>query len=709
LQPLLVELGTLELELQQWLRSGKLRMYGAGNLINLAIAAKLSLQGWQLVGLKICEVDFQGIDLHGVDVRGSSFDRCQFSAGMGSAVDINLSEDGQLLAVCDTNSRIKIWELATNREVAMLVGHQNWVWHTQFSPDNRYLASGGKDNTVRIWDLETGECLQILRGHQDYVLRVGFALSRNLIVSIGADRAIKVWQWRTGRQLLSWTFADRGWRDAIFHAGRGLLAGCSDRGIRVRHLWTGRVICKIETDRACNLRKLAFSSDGRTIFGVNSLTCEIYSWNLASGELESTLIGHPSEIVAICCNDLNRVVSICMEQIRVWQIDTGRCLRAIEFAQTSGKAAVYRDPLVAAASDNGTVKIWNLETGKCLATASGGTPRVMGLATWGNLVASSTDRGLLQLWDFSSHPQLIWSQTGHPGVGGLAFSPDGRKLASSDGKRQISVWDLQAQKLCHLFTGHTDYVRQIRFLDDRTFLSRSYDTTVRCWDLERDSSQQLDFLKSHWILGMEISSDRQWVAFGTISPQVILWHRTSGEIRSIVPQGKRLSLLAFSPDRQRLVGITVGRYLNCWQLPDVDDCYSYQIDGLDVNVLVFHPTNPDWLFLGRDDGSIDLWDLRERRLISHCRAHRENVSGLAIFSSYQHLLSSSTEGSVRLWEIVGTELRQLHSIDLPQTCQGMQLDRVSGLTRSQLVTLQQLGATYSSSADGDRLDTDTDG
>ncbi|RPH88674.1 MAG: WD40 repeat domain-containing protein, partial [Chroococcales cyanobacterium metabat2.561] len=46
---------------------------------------------------------------------------------------------------------IKIWEVATGKQLRTLAGHSNVVWSVVYSPDGRYLASGSWDNTIKIW------------------------------------------------------------------------------------------------------------------------------------------------------------------------------------------------------------------------------------------------------------------------------------------------------------------------------------------------------------------------------------------------------------------------------------------------------------------------------------------------------------------------------------------------------------------------------
>jgi hypothetical protein len=66
-------------------------------------------------------------------------------------VAIAFSPDGRTLASGGGDGPIRLWEVASGREVRRLEGHTAWVRAVSFSPDGRTLASGGEDGTVRSY------------------------------------------------------------------------------------------------------------------------------------------------------------------------------------------------------------------------------------------------------------------------------------------------------------------------------------------------------------------------------------------------------------------------------------------------------------------------------------------------------------------------------------------------------------------------------
>src|SRR5947208_6875189 len=85
-------------------------------------------------------------------------------------------------------------------KIVVQTGHAEYVRSVAFSPDGTLFASGSNDNTVKIWDVASRRELRTLIGHTDHVLAIRFSSDGTLLASLGYDKTVRVWSVRSGEQ-----------------------------------------------------------------------------------------------------------------------------------------------------------------------------------------------------------------------------------------------------------------------------------------------------------------------------------------------------------------------------------------------------------------------------------------------------------------------------------------------------------------------------
>src|SRR5262249_19081826 len=89
---------------------------------------------------------------------------------------------------------LKLWDLATGKELRTFTGHAADISSVAFSPDGRTaLSAGNYDQTVKQWDIATGTVLRTFTGHGGPVHAVAVSPDGRTALSGGYDRTLKLW------------------------------------------------------------------------------------------------------------------------------------------------------------------------------------------------------------------------------------------------------------------------------------------------------------------------------------------------------------------------------------------------------------------------------------------------------------------------------------------------------------------------------------
>jgi WD40 repeat protein len=93
-----------------------------------------------------------------------------FTNQTGSVCAVFFSPDGRRLASTSWDGTVILRDPLAHNELATLRGHSGYVWGAAFSPDGRRLATGGTDarEAVKLWDLATQRELLSLQGEGEF-------------------------------------------------------------------------------------------------------------------------------------------------------------------------------------------------------------------------------------------------------------------------------------------------------------------------------------------------------------------------------------------------------------------------------------------------------------------------------------------------------------------------------------------------------------
>jgi WD40 repeat protein len=108
-------------------------------------------------------------------------------------LSVAVTPDGKHVVSGSGDNTVRLWELATGKEVRRFTGHADWVRSVAVTPDGKYVVSGSGDNTVRLLELATGQEVRRFTGHENWVWSVAVTPDGKYVVSGSGDNTVRVW------------------------------------------------------------------------------------------------------------------------------------------------------------------------------------------------------------------------------------------------------------------------------------------------------------------------------------------------------------------------------------------------------------------------------------------------------------------------------------------------------------------------------------
>jgi RNA polymerase sigma factor (sigma-70 family) len=230
------------------------------------------------------------------------------------------------------------------------------------SSDGTLLAAAGKDGPIRVWDVATGKEVRQLEGHSQMVFHLDFLADGKTLVSTSADQTARLWDVATGKELRQ--FAGPCQVHAFSPDGRlrAVLGDGSEvpQSVRVLDAVTGKEIRRLPSKEGLYPNYLHFSPDGRNlVVGHYAGTGQVVLWEVATGREWRSFTGHRGPVWAAAFSPDGRFLATGSSDTTalVWDLAGG--LIPKEPPPSEALATLWTD-LAAADPDRARQAVWTL-------------------------------------------------------------------------------------------------------------------------------------------------------------------------------------------------------------------------------------------------------------------------------------------------------------------------------------------------------------
>ncbi|KAI9203824.1 WD40-repeat-containing domain protein [Polychytrium aggregatum] len=553
--------------------------------------------------------------------------------------------EGNHLVTASRSLLLRIWEIATGKEIRSWKAHQAPVLTMDFDPTSTLVATGSADSTIKLWDVDRGFCTHNLTGHSGIVSIVKFHPN--------------------AKQLK-------------------LVSGADDCTIRIWDLTEKRCISVLDSHVSV-IRGLDFTKDGSQL-----ISCArdkvVNLWDFKSGNLLKTLpILESVEAVGVLTaaphgvqaskDDLFIYTGGDKGFIRIWNVRTGQCVAQDKSGVIGGHTIMdvqllkSRNQLMAVTSDQ-NLFFFNGTTLDKVKQIVGYNDEILDATFVGpdhTKIAVATNSEQIRIFDLETtdceilqgHKEMVIS---------LDKSSDGTLLISGSKDHRALVWRMNEHSKFDCVgecVGHTEAVGAVAF--SRRFSSfavtGSQDRTIKVWDLSTIADDHIAKLKTLYtfqahekdINSIAIAPNDKVFATGSQDKTAKIWSVSDGSLLGVCKGHKRgVWCVEFSPVDQVLATSSGDKTIKLWSIRDFT-CLKTLEGHLNSVLRVRFISMGMQLVSSGSDGLVKLWTIKTSECVETLDKHEDKVWALSVRKDEKQIASGGVDSAIHLWKDVTIE------------------------------------------------------
>ena len=607
------------------------------------------------------------------------------------ASNLAVSPDGTKVASGDKDGHVKIWNVADGKELFRLDGHKGAITGLAFSGNGQLLVSCGSDKTLRFWNPANGQAIAVTGAHSAAVRGIAFHPNSNAVYSAGADGGVKFWTLPpVASKPLGAPHGDAVTALALSGDGAQVVSAGADKSVRLTNTANGQLIRDFK-GAAAGVESVAVSPNGALI-AANTADRRLLVWQVKDGQLLANVaqsatglafnpasnqlltggrdgalklwamppaaprtLTHPDAVrAAVVSADGKRLFTGGADKIvRAWNLaDTRQPERQFSgHASALNAIAVNSDgKTLASAGAGGLVRFWDAAKGQqtALLGAHAGPVTSLAFHANGQMLSASAD-GSVKLWQ---PPAATAKPLAHPGpVTSAVLSPDGTKLLTGCGDKQVRLWNLTTGQIERPFSGHSLGVLCVAMnAAGSQIAAGGADKTLIVWGAA-DGKEVKKLTLAAAIHSVAFSPDGKSLAAGLADNSIRLLDVAMGkEIKNITGHGGAVNALIFTPKDDRLISASADKTVQVWNVADGKSKMKLEHGGA-VEALALSKDGAR-LAAGSADKTVKVWTLADGKPQATI-ATPADVHGLSFSPDGTRLLVGGEDSKSRVYGLDG--------------------------------------------------------
>ena len=538
-----------------------------------------------------------------------------------------------------TDQSIRMIHRSTGQTTAWVEGHVEPTVQLAFSADGTRLVSAAADRTIRVWDTESGAMLERIADHPGAIHCVQISPDASVIASGGSDETLRLWNLNSGTKHQSSKHGSA-LTGVAFHPSENVLASSTSDTIGFWSLPSGPddplrrdgPAINVElsgTNEGIQARTLRFSPDGKLI-ACGTTRGRVLLWSATSHKLVAEFRPDANRAIfkLVFSSDVNRLAVQCHEySSKVFDItNPSEPVEIQEIIQPPSPSMTMTpsgDVILMGTYDQ-SVHLYSVETGRKVSSIEGHRERIHAIefSADGNMLACASGAEL-RLWDFNE----------------AKFNTIRGSVLTERGREWKDHYDM-------LFA--TELSEDENKVLIRGMWGGSYNAIL----LDRATGQKRAFKGAY---GGDIDPKNRWVAICTKSGDLDLYAANSDDCIPLQHNRTAIKSLVFNCDGSLLAGIGPGD-ISVWDTETKNRLYTFPAHlGGKRNRLAFHPSAPNLLASGGDDGMVYLWrvDSTDYKRLRQLDGHSEFVGHMSFSKDGKRLATCGRGESppALLWDL----------------------------------------------------------